>query len=85
VYGRWCNDALQLINELAALKAREAPRYLRRSAKAAWSNRWWGIVGVGVQRAIAEALLCTSSPDLLPAGVPPADEPQLMDVLDIHQ
>ena len=51
-------------------KAQEAPPLLRACARHAWSTRWWALVSVGVQRAIAEALLWHAAPDLLPS--PPA-------------
>ena len=80
VYGRWCDDATHLIRELVALKAREAPTSMRGCARYAWSNRWWALVSVGVQRAVAEALLRHSGPDLQPSpAVEPA--PPLADVL----
>ena len=66
VYGRWCDDAIRLVREMAALKARQAPPMLRGCAQYAWSNRWWSLVGVGVQKAIAESLLRHGGSDLLP-------------------
>ena len=66
VFGRWNDDAIQLVSQLARLKSMEAPPLLRRSAQHAWANRWWGLVGIGTQRAVAEALLCQHGPDLLP-------------------
>ena len=38
-------------------KARLAPPLLRLCARFAWSTRWWSLGGVGMQRAIAEAML----------------------------
>ena len=64
-YGRWSTDAISLMRELAKLKAAEAPARLRTVAEFAWLNRWWGIVGVGVQRAVAESLLWHGGADLL--------------------
>ena len=52
--------------ELAKIKARQAPRHLQKSAEYAWTNRWWALVGIGVQRGIAETLLCDNAVDLLP-------------------
>ena len=75
VYGRWCDDAIELVRQLAAAKAREAPPALRAAARQAWSCRWWGLVGVGVQRAIAEALLREGGADLLPSSSPAAAPP----------
>ena len=65
VYGRWCEDTVSLIRQFAKLKSRESHPILQKSAEYAWSNRWWGIVGVGIQRAIAETLLCENGADLL--------------------
>ena len=80
VYGRWCDDAVRLIRELAALKARQAPPLLRRCAQHAWSHRWWSLVGVGTQRAIAESLLRHAGPDLQ-SFAPPVEPPPLSEVL----
>ena len=80
VYGRWSEDAISTMRELAALKARQAPPLLRGCARHAWSNRWWSIIGVGTQRAIAEALLREAGPDLQPSA-PPTNPPPLADVL----
>ena len=83
VYGRWCNDALDLIKELADLKARAVPDYLQASVRAAWLNRWWGLASVGVMNAIGESLLAGRGPDLL-AGTPPAPAPAVIDLLELH-
>ena len=73
VYGRWSPEAVDLVQELVALKAQEAPPSMRGCAKAAWSQRWWAVISVGVQRAIAEALLSPANGiDLQPC---PAAEP----------
>ena len=80
VFGRWNSDAVSLLDELAALKANDAPPLLRRSARLAWSNRWWGLVGVATHRAIAESLLCEGGADLLP-GAGGGECPPLADVL----
>ena len=75
VYGRWSDDAVKVVREMAALKAQQAPHRLRHCARHAWSNRWWALVGVGVHRAIAEALLRHAGFDLqdnAPLQPPPA-------------
>lgn len=79
-YGRWCADAISIVRELATLKARQAPPLLRGCARFAWSNRWWALVGVGVQRAVAESLLRHGGPDLVPHA-PTSLAPPLADVL----
>ena len=80
VYGRWSEDAVALVREMAALKAREAPPMLRGCAQYAWSNRWWALVGVGTQRAIAEALLRHGGGDLQSCA-PTETPPRLADLL----
>ena len=80
VYGRWSDDAIRLVRELVALKAREAPRSLQACARYAWAQRWWALISVGVQRAVAEALLRHGGHDLQPH--PPEDQaPPLADLL----
>ena len=79
-YGRWSDDATRIVRELSALKAREAPPLLQGCARYSWSNRWWALLSVGVQRAIGEALLSHSGPDLQ-QHLPVAEVPPLTDVL----
>ena len=79
-YGRWCDDAVHIIRELAHLKALQAPTKLRGCAQHAWTNRWWSLVGVGVQRAIFESLLRHAGTDLQ-TSAPTAPAPALVDVL----
>ena len=79
-YGRWSEDATRIMRELVALKAGQAPPSLRGCARHAWAQRWWALASVGVQRAVGEALLRHSGPDLLPS--PPTEPtPPLADVL----
>ena len=80
VYGRWGAEAIKLVSELAGLKAQTATPLLRQSARAAWTSRWWGILSVGVQRAIGEALLCPGGADLIP-GSSIADAPPITDII----
>ena len=80
VYGRWSDDAVKIVREMAALKAQQAPRRLRNCARHAWSNRWWALIGVGVQRAIAEALLRHAGFDLQD-NAPLQPPPPLADLL----
>ena len=80
VYGRWSQDALHIMRELSALKGTEAPESLRQSARHGWASRWWALVSVGTQRAIAEALLRHGGVDLQASpAVQPA--PPLAEVL----
>ena len=83
VFGRWCPEAATLVRDLANLKAREAPLMLRGAARLAWSRRWWGLITVGTQRAVAEALLARAGPDLVPSS-PAQHTPTLADLVSDH-
>ena len=63
-YGRWHENAIDLIKELAYQKAEEAPEQLRNCARIGWSNRWWNLLSAGVHRSIGEALLRKEGIDL---------------------
>ena len=80
LYGRWCTDAVELLRELVALKGREAPPALRGRAAHTWANRWWSIVTVGTQRAVAESLIRHGGVDLQ-ANPGPEDTPPLADLV----
>ena len=44
--GRWRTEALQFVGMLAAARAPEAPRFLRRSAFLVWTRRWSRMLSV---------------------------------------
>ena len=79
VGGRWNDTSIQLIAALARHKATEAPPLLRGSAQLAWSDRWWALVGVAAQKALAASLLAPCGRNLV-LGVP-ADAPVPIDLL----
>ena len=56
VGGRWSSAAIRLVQLCARLRPREAPQLLRASAQAAWTARWWGLLSVAVQDALAASL-----------------------------
>ena len=64
-YGRWHSDAINLVQQLAFHKSKDAPSIIRKSDQQGWSTRWWNILSVGVMRAVAEALLYERGLDLL--------------------
>jgi len=57
VGGRWGETWFDLIRDLAKEKALSAPKYLRRSAEFAWSQRWWNMLSVAAQGSFASSLL----------------------------
>ena len=48
-------------------KARGVSDVLRRATERAYSARWWSLLAVALQRAIAESVLRESGADLMPA------------------
>ena len=80
VNGRWHQDTLQLIKQLAYHKSADAPSVLRKSAQQAWSRRWWNIVSVGCMKAVGEALLFERGPGPI-HNIQDSNIPYLADVL----
>ena len=54
--GRWSAECLELVKHLAARKTDEAPVLLRESLRSAWAARWWGLLSVAAQDALAGSL-----------------------------
>ena len=77
--GRWSTEALQFVEMLAAARAREAPRVLRRSAFLAWTRRWSRMLSVSCGRAFANSLV-SPSVDLQGTDGPPPDLADLFQV-----
>ena len=61
--GRWSSEALELVESLAAARAREAP-ILRRSAHLAWARRWGRMLSVLCARSFANSLTSPPTVDL---------------------
>jgi len=51
--GRWNGEACRFVHHLLNVPSHRAPPALRRAAAAGWSRRWWGVLGVAVQQAVA--------------------------------
>ena len=64
VGGRWSSTCAWLVRELAEARSAQAPPRLRRSTARAWEARWWGMLAVAVQNALA-ATLVDDAPHLL--------------------
>ena len=79
--GRWNDTATELIYKLAAHKAQSSPQVLRRSVELAWADRWFAMIAVAVQDALAASLIAPSGRRLvLDHGADAA--PSLEDLLD---
>ena len=55
--GRWSEEAYNFVLQLAAAKARSAPRVLQGSALFTWLRRWTALVSIAAQKAYANTLL----------------------------
>ena len=60
VGGRWSDDSLRLVSMASRQKVLGVPRLLRSSARQAWCARWWGMLSVCAQVALASTLLGTA-------------------------
>ena len=76
VGGRWNDQARDFLRTLTRLRGCRAPAAVRRSAASGWARRWWGLLSVAVQVAVAETALGPAAAGLQPAafGTVPALE-----------
>ena len=66
------------MGDLAAHKATSAPQELRTKIRRRWENRWWTMLSVAVQDAVAASLL---NDGVFRAGLEYEGEPALDDIL----
>ena len=66
VGGRWSATTCRLLRDLAAAKSQNAAPRLRKSAAFAWETRWWSMISVATQNALA-ATLVDDAPHMLHA------------------
>ena len=57
VGGRWSHECQQVVEQLAAARARAAPAHLRLSARLAYESRWWAMLSCTQQDALAGTLV----------------------------
>ena len=55
-----------MVSELAKHKASAEPFRLRRAAEFAWHARWWSLLSVSAQRAVAASLLAVEGKEFFP-------------------
>ena len=55
--GRWKDEALDFVRRLARLRAAQAPAILRARVASAYTRRWWCLLGIAVQDALAATVL----------------------------
>ena len=81
VGGRWNNTAGDLVRRLAEHKAANENPVLRRATQRAWEDRWWSLLGVAAQGALAASLLAQTGHNLV-LDAPAAWAPELNVLLD---
>ena len=69
VVGRWGQDALATVPALARERARGLPARVRRGTQLRLQLRWWGLLGLATQRAVAHAALRERDADLAEAAL----------------
>ena len=78
VYGRWSEQSIKLVPALAREHARGLHPRIRRGAALGFQHRWWGILSIALQRAVAEAVLRETGQDFCTTALEPA--PPLADL-----
>ena len=64
VFGRWAQEALALVRDLARERVAGLPARVRLGTHQRLLRRWWGLLGMATQRAVARAVLQGSGADL---------------------
>ena len=70
-YGRWGEQAISPVPALAHERTRTLHPRLRRGTAMLLPRRWWGILGIGLQRGVAHVLLYGDGADLITAQLEP--------------
>ena len=53
VGGRWDDEAIRFVRRLRRLRSKQAPPLLQRAVQAVFARRWWAMLSVAVQKALA--------------------------------
>ncbi len=61
VYGRWSQQCVDLVPALARERSRGLHPRIRRGVALSLQNRWWGILGVALQNAVAHCIMNSSA------------------------
>ena len=64
VYGRWGQQSIDLVQRLVRERTRMLHPRVRRGTALSLQHRWWGILSVALQKAVAHAILRESGADL---------------------
>ena len=64
VFGRWGSDSLALVRAAARQCTRGLPQRVRLSVQTRLLRRWWGVLGLATQRAVAGGVTRGTGADL---------------------
>ena len=64
VFGRWAREAMDLVRDLARECASGLPPRVRLGTQTRLLWRWWGMLGLAIQRAVARRVLQGTGADL---------------------
>ena len=79
VYGRWGNQCVKLVPELARERTRGLHPRVRRGTALALQHRWWGVLGIALQKSVADMVAnADAGADLVSVGLEPS--PDLCDL-----
>ena len=78
MYGRWGELYVRLVPQMAREHARGLHPRVRRGAALGYQNRWWSLLGVALQKAVAAAVLRDHGADLPTTALAPV--PALADL-----
>ena len=72
VFGRWGQQCIDLVPALARERTRGLHPRVRRGTALQLQRRWWGILGIGLQRGVAHILQYEMGADLVRTQLEPA-------------
>ena len=84
IYGRWGNDSLQFVRQLCNSKASQVTLVLQATTAHAYARRWWALLGAGLQKSLADAILRPAGADL-PSAISSLEQYPLCDILDFSR
>ena len=71
VYGRWGEPCIKLMKALVRERARLLHPRVRRGTALGLQHRWWGILSISLQKAVAHAIMRDEGEDLYDALLEP--------------
>jgi hypothetical protein len=79
LFGRWGEDSLRLVRDLARERCRALPPAIAQASRKALFLRWWRFLSVTVQRAVSQNIFRSTGTDLTENALEPppalADQP----------